>query len=134
MNKTQPIKLLHKFSTILILLGYFIFAFNATFANSTSNSSFSLLNKTVLSVNYHQTHFSSQNTNNQVDNNLLLDLFTELELEDIVDADVISASNDYNFLYSKLLDVNLTNFQNSINNITETPLFILYCNWKTFIS
>lgn len=134
MNKTQPIKLLHKFSTILILLGYFIFSFNATFANSTSNSNVSLQNKTVLSVNCHKAHFASQSTNNQVDNNLLLDLFTELELEDIIDADVICASNDYNFLYSKLLEVKLTNFQNSINNITETPLFILYCNWKTFIS
>lgn len=135
MANNKPINFLFKFYSLLILLGYFLLSFNTTFANSSQAQQFRLQNNIVSSNSISNvTHYLSSAESKIVNNKLIS--------TDIVKDESENNSEDYSEIdhqyliarHSILLKSSFSNYQNLLNNISNTPLFLLYCNWKTYLS
>lgn len=131
-NRTS--RFFYNFSAILVLFGYFLFSLNLSFSN-TIRVKFEK-NHSVVFYNEsgQKATISSYRTNGGIGDTFFCDLFTEIELEDDNDVEDSSFYIYSNSVFANLLKVSFLNYQNTINNMPVTPLFILYCNWKSYVS
>lgn len=135
MANNKPINFLYKFYSVLILLGYFLLSFNTSFANSSQARQFRLQNNIVSSSDISNNTHNLFSAENKIISKRLISV-------DIVKDESEDNSEDYaeinhQYLIARhtiLLKSSFSNYQNSLNNISNTPLFVLYCNWKTYLS